>query len=378
MSGTALLQALQGVLAAAAGGGGAAAAPAPAPVQAGAVGGAPPQHAGTAAAARSGRHGADRHAMTAKPTVPPPAWTRQADSWVLPAGSQPSGAVLPSADAARGAVAATCSKVAGQAVSLAPAGGASGGAGIHLALTPAEPGGSLNLSASAVDAAIARIPAGPSLVLSLQAAWLRAAEVLVSTEAQQPGVADCMRLWQARLAQKAAGVLASDEDDDLFFAGGKHRSAFLQALVGAGHPIPLVVPLGEPHGRDGGGKLLALHAAASCCVTRLPGPATLCAFTRPAWLPDRRAPQETASVAPAFLDAMVCCAAAPAEVALWEGVLRDSFAALRGFSFLDADKAEGPMKRWGEEAWVCGSGCTPGASGTGECRAGGGWCKAKE
>jgi hypothetical protein len=42
-----------------------------------------------------------------------------------------------------------------------------------------------------------------------------------------------MRLWQARLAKKASSVLASDEDDDLFFAGGKHRSAFLQALVGA-------------------------------------------------------------------------------------------------------------------------------------------------
>ena len=61
-------------------------------------------------------------------------------------------------------------------------------------------------------------------------------------------------------------------------------------------------------------------------------------------------------MAPAFLDAMVCCAAAPAEVALWEGVLRDSFAALKGFSFLDADKAEGPMKRWGQEAWARGRG----------------------
>lgn len=38
-------------------------------------------------------------------------------------------------------------------------------------------------------------------------------------------------------------------------------------------------------------------------------------------------------------------ASSPAEVKLWEGVLRDSFAALKGFSFLDADKAEGMMKR---------------------------------
>jgi hypothetical protein len=57
--------------------------------------------------------------------------------------------------------------------------------------------------------------------------------------------------------------------------------------------------------------------------------------------------QESASVSPAFLDAMVSSAGASsaAEVALWEGILRDSFGALKGFSFLDADKAEGIMKR---------------------------------
>lgn len=60
-------------------------------------------------------------------------------------------------------------------------------------------------------------------------------------------------------------------------------------------------------------------------------------------------------MAPAFLDAMVCSAAAPAEVALWEGILRDSFNALRGFSFLDADKAEGPMRRWAAGWQACGT-----------------------
>lgn len=38
-------------------------------------------------------------------------------------------------------------------------------------------------------------------------------------------------------------------------------------------------------------------------------------------------------------------ASTQAEVQLWEGVVRDSFAALKSFSFLDADKAEGMMKR---------------------------------
>lgn len=38
-------------------------------------------------------------------------------------------------------------------------------------------------------------------------------------------------------------------------------------------------------------------------------------------------------------------ASTQAEVQLWEGVVRDSFAALKSFSFLDTDKAEGMMKR---------------------------------
>lgn len=38
-------------------------------------------------------------------------------------------------------------------------------------------------------------------------------------------------------------------------------------------------------------------------------------------------------------------ASTPAEVNLWEGVLRDSFGALKSFSFLDTEKAEGIMKR---------------------------------
>ncbi len=48
----------------------------------------------------------------------------------------------------------------------------------------------------------------------------------------------------------------------------------------------------------------------------------------------------------AFLDAMMVCGAGTgAEVKLWEGILKDSFAALTSFSFLDPDKLEGAMKR---------------------------------
>ena len=51
-------------------------------------------------------------------------------------------------------------------------------------------------------------------------------------------------------------------------------------------------------------------------------------------------------MAPGFLDAMVAGAgASTAEVALWEGMLRDSFAALAPYPFLDPDKAEGAWKR---------------------------------
>ena len=131
---------------------------------------------------------------------------------------------------------AACSKVLGQVVSLgtAPA-GVSGGA-VHLLLVPADAAGGLKLTAAAVDGAISRLPAGANAVLSLQAAWLRAAEVAASPEGQAAEVAACMRLWQARIACKAAGVLAADEDDDLFFAGGRHRGTFLQALVREARP----------------------------------------------------------------------------------------------------------------------------------------------
>lgn len=50
-------------------------------------------------------------------------------------------------------------------------------------------------------------------------------------------------------------------------------------------------------------------------------------------------------MAPGFLASMVAVASTPAEVALWEGILRDSFAALSKFSFLDAEKSEGAMRR---------------------------------
>lgn len=227
LTGQQLLQALQGAMAAAAGAG----LPGIAPQAAPAAAQPPPPQQQQAAAPSTSRHGGDRHATTPKPTVPAPAWTKQAVSWVLPA-SQPDSAVLPSAEAAAqgGAVQQACSKVVGQGVSLGATHG--GGAGsLHLPLSPAQPEGSLKLTAAAVDAAIARLPPGGGTVLALQAAWLRAGEVLAGAEGQRPEVAAVMRLWQARLAKKAAGVLATDEDDDLFFAGGKHRSAFLSALV---------------------------------------------------------------------------------------------------------------------------------------------------
>lgn len=123
-----------------------------------------------------------------------------------------------------------CSKVLGQTVTLGTAPG--GGATVHLLLAPAaQPAGALKLTASAVDTAIGRIPPGNSLVLALQGAWLRAAEALAAATAPPEEAAAVLRLWQVRLAHKAAEALATDEDDDLFFAGGRQRGAFQQALV---------------------------------------------------------------------------------------------------------------------------------------------------
>lgn len=224
VSGAALLQALQQIM-----GGGAPGMPAPAAQQAAAhqqqaVGAAPP-------AAAAALPGGEKYATTPKPSSPAPSWTKAADSWTAPA-SLPDHAILPSAAAAAqgSPVQQACSKVLGQEVTLGTAPG--GGAVVHLLLVPAaQPAGALKLTASAVDGAIARIAPGNSLVLALQGAWLRAAEALAAAAAPPEEAAAVLRLWQARLAHKAADALATDEDDDLFFAGGRQRGAFQQALV---------------------------------------------------------------------------------------------------------------------------------------------------
>ena len=51
-------------------------------------------------------------------------------------------------------------------------------------------------------------------------------------------------------------------------------------------------------------------------------------------------------MAPAFLDALVAGAAGEAEGKLWEGVLRDCFAALKGFDFAAPEKHAGALRRW--------------------------------
>lgn len=224
VSGAALLQALQQIM-----GGGVPGMPPPAAQQqAQAL-----QHAGAAPAAAdvAGSPRADKYATTPRPISPAPSWTKAADSWTVPA-SPPDHAILPSAAAAAegSPVQQACSKVLGQTVTLGTAPG--GGAAVHLLLAPAaQPAGALKLTASAVDTAIGRIPSGNSLVLALQGAWLRAAEALAAATAAPEEAAAVLHLWQVRLAHKAAEALATDEDDDLFFAGGRQRGAFQQALV---------------------------------------------------------------------------------------------------------------------------------------------------
>jgi hypothetical protein len=345
-----LLQALQGAMAAATAGG---AAHAPAGSQ-------PPvqQHAQQAAAPSSSRQGADRHVTTPRPTVPRPDWAAPADTWAA-FPPPPDCAILSSAEAgAEGsAVQQACCKVFGQAVSLGPASGTA--AALHLPLVPAGPGGSLRLTAAAVDAALARLP-GSGAVLDLQAAWLRAAQAAQAPECEEAQASAVLHLLQARLARRAAGVLANDDDDDLFFTGGKHRSALHRALVrgpggggGAAVVCGAVWVVGQL--RQGGLASLwpeacrrrrpKLRPALCLLATALP---RRCISATPfsALLSRPSPPQESGGVAPAFLDALVCCTATPAEAALWEGVMRDSFATLKGFSFLDPHKSEGAWKRW--------------------------------
>jgi len=223
VSGAALLQALQQIMGGAVPG---MAQPAarPPPQQ-------PQQQQAAVASPRAAAAGANKYATTPRPTSPAPSWTKAADSWTVPA-SPPAYAILPSAAAAAegSPVQQACSKVLGQTVTLGTAPG--GGAAVHLLLAPvAGQAGGPRRTARGVDPAIGRTPAGNSLVLALQGAWLRAAEALAAAEAPPEEAAAVLRLWQARLAHKAAEALATDEDDDLFFAGGRQRGAFQQALV---------------------------------------------------------------------------------------------------------------------------------------------------
>lgn len=171
---------------------------------------------------------ADKHAATPRPSGPPPAWTKQAESWVPTTALGYQNILLGAAAVVQGGtVQAACTQVLGQTVALDASPGGGGGA-VHILLVPEPPAG-LKLTATAIDGALARIPPGSSLVLALQAAWLRAAEVLAADKGVE--VTAVMQLWQARLAAKAAHALASDDEDDLFFAEGRQRGTFLQALV---------------------------------------------------------------------------------------------------------------------------------------------------
>ena len=48
---------------------------------------------------------------------------------------------------------------------------------------------------------------------------------------------------------------------------------------------------------------------------------------------------------PGFLEAMVRAAAAPAEAAVWEKVMRDAFGTLKTWDFLKPEAHAGPMRR---------------------------------
>ena len=70
-------------------------------------------------------------------------------------------------------------------------------------------------------------------MLAMQAPWLRAAEALADAQKaqqQRPELAEALALVQARLARRAAAVLENDEED-LYFEGGRHRQTFLSGLV---------------------------------------------------------------------------------------------------------------------------------------------------
>ncbi len=50
---------------------------------------------------------------------------------------------------------------------------------------------------------------------------------------------------------------------------------------------------------------------------------------------------------PAFFEALVGSAGSEAECQLWEGVLRECFAAMAGLDFASPEKHAGAVRRWG-------------------------------
>lgn len=61
--------------------------------------------------------------------------------------------------------------------------------------------------------------------------------------------------------------------------------------------------------------------------------------------------QEGGQLYPAFLEGLAGAASTPGEAALWEGVLRDCFAALQGFDFATPERAAGALRRWVAQRW---------------------------
>lgn len=76
--------------------------------------------------------------------------------------------------------------------------------------------------------AACRVAPGNDVLLALQGAWLRAGEAAAA--AGEGPAAQCLQLLQGRVVRKVVGVLEQDEDD-LFFEGGRQRKALLNALV---------------------------------------------------------------------------------------------------------------------------------------------------
>lgn len=179
-----------------------------------APGGQPQAQPPQAQAAGHRRHRSQAAAPAAQPMAPQPSWVQSAIIWPrsMPA---PQDVTLP-----QNLIAAGSPVDSGFTAST--------GASLASAIQKLPLGSGQVLTWQWVKTTISRIPGGQNIVLAMQQAWLNASSAATAAGGD-PIASAAVAMLRSGLAHRAARVLQEDEDD-LFFEGGKSMAEFSKAL----------------------------------------------------------------------------------------------------------------------------------------------------